>query len=105
MKITALLFAAILLASTVHAAPETVAVTYRFSPANEAALRGVIDEHWATLVRLNLVTGEHAIYRGSNTFLEIFTWRDDSIPDNAPTEVRAIWRKMNSLVDGSEGKP
>jgi hypothetical protein len=86
------------------AAPETVAVTYRFSPASEAALHATIDEHWATLVRLNLVTGEHAIYRGSNSFLEIFTWRDDSIPDNAPAEVRAIWRRMNTLVDSSGGK-
>jgi hypothetical protein len=90
-------------AAAAHAAPETVAITYRFTPANEAALRTVIDQHWSTLTRLKLVDGGHQLYRGSGFFLEVFTWKDDAIPDDPPAEVLEHWKKMNALVDGKNG--
>jgi hypothetical protein len=79
--------------------PETVAITYRFPPENEAKLRAVIDNHWATLTRLKLTTGTHQLFRGSGFFLEIFTWKDAAIPDAAPADVTKLWGEMNALVE------
>lgn len=79
--------------------PETVAITYRVGKPNEAKLRAVIDNHWATVTRLKLVTGAHQLYRGDGFFLEIFTWKDASIPDNAPPDVLKVWGEMNALVE------
>jgi hypothetical protein len=38
------------------------------------------------------------------TFVEIFTWRDASIPDAAPPEIRAIWDEMNKIAEPRNGK-
>jgi hypothetical protein len=38
-------------------------------------------------------------------FVEIFTWRDSAIPDNAPSEVRAFWDQMAELTQARGGKP
>jgi hypothetical protein len=83
--------------------PETVAVTYRFARGNEAALRRTIEKHWTTAKRMGLVTAGRQLYRGNGFFLEIFTWKDASIPDAAPPEIRAIWSEMERLVDHSGG--
>ena len=79
--------------------PETVAITYRVSKANEAKLLDVIHGHWSTLTSKNLVTGSRQLFRGDGFFLEIFTWKDASIPDNAPAEVLKWWGEMNKLVE------
>jgi hypothetical protein len=81
------------------ATPETVAVTYRVKPGNEAELQKVLARQWATLTRLDAVTGPHSLYRGEGFFLEIFTWKDAAIPDNAPAEIRTIWGEMHKLTD------
>ena len=39
------------------------------------------------------------------SFLEIFTWRDGSIPDAAPAPILAIWGELNSLVESRAGRP
>lgn len=85
-------------AAAASAPPETVAITYRVSAVNEAALRAVIEGHRATLEKLDLVSGPHHLYRGDGFFLEIFTWKDAEIPDHAPAEVLEWWKKMNALV-------
>lgn len=103
MKNITLAFFLLSFAAFAHAAPETVAITYRFTPANETALRGVIDQHWATLTRLKLVDGTHQLYRGSGLYLEIFTWKDAETPDNPPSEILEHWKKMTALVDGKNG--
>ena len=103
MKNITLAFVLFSFAVVAHAAPETVAITYRFTPTNETALRGVIDQHWATLTRLKLVDGTHQLYRGSGFYLEIFTWKDDAMPDNPPGEILEHWKKMGALVDGKNG--
>lgn len=91
-------------AASAAAPPETVAVTYRFTRENEAALRRAIEDHWMTVRKLKLVTGPRQFFRGDGFFLEIFTWKDASIPDDAPPEVRKIWARLESLVDRNEGK-
>ncbi|MCA1829318.1 MAG: hypothetical protein ABR567_10495 [Myxococcales bacterium] len=89
--------ALLLLSFAVQAAPETVAVTYKVSKENEAALQRVLDDHWATCRKLGLVRGGRELYRGDGFFLEIFTWKDASIPDDPPAPVKALWDRMNKL--------
>ena len=75
-----------------HAAePETVIVTLHAKPGGEAELAAVIARHWETARRLNLVLDTpHLTVRGMENgtqtyFIDIFTWRDASIPDQAPS--------------------
>jgi len=91
--------------------PETVMVTLLAKPGSEAALAKVLDRHWETARKLNLVReSSHLAYSGSNApgttfFVEIFTWRDGNIPDHAPSEIQAIWAEMNQLVEARAGTP
>jgi hypothetical protein len=90
--------------------PETVMITFHAKAGADSALRSVIDRHWSTLERLKLTSGPlHATLRGTETggvyFVEIFTWRDSAIPDNAPEEVRASWGRMTELTEARGGKP
>jgi hypothetical protein len=91
--------------------PETVMVTLRAKPGSGAALQHVLAEHWATARKLNLVrAAPHVTLRydeegGKSRFVDIFTWRDAAIPDKAPAEIRALWDRMNSLVEARGGRP
>jgi len=91
--------------------PETVMVTYHAKAGSEDELARVLAEHWSTAKRLGLVAAEpHIIVRSAESgrpvdFVEIFTWRDASIPDNAPEPIRAAWDKMNKLVESRGGRP
>jgi hypothetical protein len=92
------------------AEPETVVVTLHAKPGAEAELARVIANHWDTARKLNLVqTAPHVTLRGDENgktyFIEIFTWRDGSIPDAVPAEIQAIWKQMNDLVEALDGKP
>ena len=77
--------------------PETVIVTARAKPGHEAQLESVMKKHWATVKRLDLVTGdEHQLLRGDGgVYVDIFTWKSGAIPDNPPAEILAIWKEMN----------
>jgi hypothetical protein len=91
--------------------PETVVVTLHARAGSEAELAAVIARHWATARRLNLVLdAPHLTVRGSEDgsrtyFVDIFTWRDASVPDHAPAEIRAIWADMNRLVESRGAQP
>jgi hypothetical protein len=91
--------------------PETVMVTYHAKPGSEDELARVLAEHWSTAKRLGLVSTEpHVVVRSAEAgrpvdFVEIFTWRDASIPDNAPEPIRAAWDRMNKLVESRGGHP
>ncbi len=88
------------------AKPETVMVTCHAKKGAEADLQRVLARHWSTIRDLKLVTGStHVSLRGvdgegKTYFVEIFTWRDGSVPDHAPASVQAIWSEMNGLVEG-----
>jgi hypothetical protein len=92
-------------------APETVMITLHAKAGAEAELAQVIARHWDTVQRLKLATdAPHVTLRGaeegtSTYFVEIFTWRDASIPDAAPKEIQAIWADMSRLVEKRNGKP
>lgn len=91
--------------------PETVMVTLHVKPGAEPDGARVLARHWETARRLNLVQeSPHLTLRVSGpankaSFVEIFTWRDSSIPDAAPPEIRAIWDDMNKIADPRGGRP
>ena len=99
MKTYPLIFALVLAANIAHAAdePETVAVTVKAKPGQESKLESVMKKHWATIKRLDLITNDsHLLLRGDGgLFIDIFTWKSASIPDNAPAEVLTVWKEMN----------
>lgn len=82
------------------AEPETVMVTVKAKPGQEAQLEAVMKKHWATVKRLDLVTSDpHTLYRtAGGTFVDIFTWKSGEIPDNAPPDVLAVWKEMNEAA-------
>jgi hypothetical protein len=91
--------------------PETVMITLHAKPGAEASLARVIERHWETVRRLKMVIEDpHVTLKGTENgdrtyFVEIMTWRDPSIPDNAPAEILAIWKEMNNLVEPRNGQP
>jgi hypothetical protein len=95
----------LLVAAAASAAePETVMITYRPTPGSEAKLRNVIADHWTTATKLGLVNPTpHVLVRNGSTLVEIFTWRDAAIPDNAPPEITKIWSEMAKLIEKKNG--
>jgi hypothetical protein len=89
--------------------PETVMVTYHAKQGSEDELARVIADHWSAAKRLGLVAIEpHIVVRSAEAgrpvdFVEIFTWRDASTPDNAPEPIRVSWDRMNKLVESRGG--
>ena len=43
--------------------------------------------------------------KGKAFFIEILTWRDAGIPDNAPAPIQEIWTAMHKLVEPRDGRP
>ena len=90
---------------------ETVIATYNVKPGSEDHFWKVFQTHWTTCRRLNLVLEEpHMILRGKDDsgktfFVEILTWKDPDAPDHAPTEVRSIWKQLNSMTEPRDGHP
>src|SRR5437867_13029260 len=84
-------------APTTAGDPETVMVTLHARAGADAALVEVVRRHWDTARRLNLVLeSPHVTLRstaadGAHDFVDIFTWRDADVPDDAPSEIRSIW--------------
>jgi hypothetical protein len=110
-KILGLSLLLLVLGATRDDDPETVFVTYRPRPGAEAELKQVISRHWDTARRLDLVRPEphvtlelrdetRAVY-----FVEVFTWRDRDIPDNAPAPILSIWSEMTRLTAPRGGRP
>ena len=90
--------------------PETVMVTLRAKAGAEAELAKVIADHWTTARRLDLVRPDpHVTLKGQDAsgtyFIDIFTWRDASIPDNAPADIKKIWDDMTRLTEARGGHP
>ncbi len=87
---------------------ETVMVTCYAKSGSEADLARVIAKHWTTVRDMKLANDAgHLTLRGVEAggrtyFVEIFTWRDAKIPDNAPAPIQAIWAEMNQLADKIE---
>ena len=97
--------------SVARAEAETVMVTFLPKAGAEPELEKVIAQHWKTARELDLVpVAPHLTLRGKDEdgrayFVEVFSWRDASIPDNAPPAIRQIWDRMNALVEKRGAKP
>jgi hypothetical protein len=100
------------LAGRAHAAddpPETVVVTYAPKPGTEADNEALVRAHFATVTKLHLVTRDaHVTYRdkdaaGRPIVVDILTWKNHAIPDNAPAELLAIWTKMEAACEKRDG--
>lgn len=92
--------------------PETVMITLRPKPGAERALVQTIARHYETAQKLHLLGEDtpHVTLQASDDqdktyFVDIFTWRDADVPDHAPSEIQAIWKEMNSLVETRGGRP
>jgi hypothetical protein len=91
--------------------PETVMATFRPKAGAEAELKAVIAAHWDTTRRLNLVLPEpHVTLELKDEtrapyYVDVFTWRDRDIPDDAPEEIQKIWNDMNRLTAPRAGRP
>ena len=75
-------------------------------------LAQTIGRHYETAQKLNLLREDtpHLTLQASDDqdktyFVDIFTWRDAAVPDNAPREIQAIWKEMNGLVEMRGGRP
>jgi hypothetical protein len=97
-------------AQPASATPETVVITYHVKAGAEPALERVIAEHWRVARRLRLVLPAlHVVAeggaRGHRDIIEILSWRDSSIPDDAPEAISQLWAEMNALVEARDGQP
>jgi hypothetical protein len=94
------------------AEPETVMLTLQAKAGAEQSLADVVARHYETAQRLDMLQpgAAHVTLRrvesdGRVTFVEILTWRDASVPDSAPKNIRALWNEMNALVETRSGRP
>ena len=114
--IGSLVAAALLIAVGADAAgpPETVHVTYHVQSGKLDEFLAALREHYPAGRKLGIVLARpHIILVGKEdggrpVVIEILTWRDADAPDNVtrkyPT-VRAIWDRLNALVEKRDGKP
>jgi hypothetical protein len=101
-----------LIASVRAAEPETVMITLHPKAGADQELAAVIARHYEIARRLELLQPDaiHVTLRGADEndrpyFVEILTWRDASVPDNAPKDILAAWGDMNRLVEPHAGRP
>src|ERR1051325_5057721 len=83
--------------------PELVMITLRPKSGAETALAEVIARHFDTARQLNMLAPDapHMTLRSEEPrvptfFVEVFTWRNPSVPDHAPPAILAIWNEMNA---------
>jgi hypothetical protein len=90
---------------------ETIYCISHVIPGKEAAYVLLRAKAWTIYRRLGLVLPKpHLAARGTDEsgkiyFVEIFTWKDSSIPDHAPAEVRAIWKELEGACEPRAGRP
>jgi hypothetical protein len=89
---------------------ETILSTYRVRPGQEQAFFVAVTRTWEIYRRLDAVLPRpHVLAKkvdeaGHTTYIELFTWRSGEIPDNAPSEIKAAWKELESLCKQTDGK-
>jgi len=101
-------------ARAAFAAPETVHVTYHVQPGKLDEFLGVLTQHYPAGRREGIVLADpHVVLSGKEdggkpVVIEVLTWRDADDPDEVATknpEIKAIWDRLNGLVEKRGGKP
>jgi len=111
LAVRAALTMGVLVAQQPAPQPETVVINFHAKPGAEAELLRVIEKHWTVAREMKLVQDSphltlRRIEQGNKVcFMDIFTWRDANIPDNAPPAILAIWGEMSKLVEPRGGEP
>jgi len=91
-------------ATAAHAQkPETIVSMYYPKPGKQDDLLRAIQATWAVYTGMGLVTADHQLYRaetegGSVYYVQIFTWKDENSPDNAPPEVKKAWAGLRDVA-------
>src|SRR5581483_12487893 len=83
--------------------PEMIVSMLYPKPGKQEELLRAIRATWAVYTGMGLVTADHPLYRaetegGSIYYVEIFTWKDENIPDNAPPEVKKAWAGLREVA-------
>ena len=90
--------------------PETMLVRYHVKPGQEASFQDALARTWAVCRRDKLVFPKpHLVVRekddaGKTRFVESFTWVSHAAPDNAPPELKEVWRELESLCEPRDGE-
>ena len=90
---------------------ETIYCISHVKSGKEAEYAGLSARAWSIYRRLDLVLERpHMLLRGTDEsgksyFVEIFTWKNSTIPDHAPAEVREIWQKLQDACEPRGGRP
>ncbi|MGH9246954.1 MAG: hypothetical protein ACRD29_22085 [Acidimicrobiales bacterium] len=94
--------------------PVTSIAHYRVKAGCEDEFLVIVDQHWATLRELELVTDRRAeVYLGSEQgidgplVIEIFDWVDEDAAGRAHTHplVSGVWECMGPRCEGRGGRP
>ena len=90
--------------------PETVIITYQVKADAATALLQVIAKHWRVASSMHLVrSSPHVVVQGGDKakryIVEVLTWRDGSVPDNAPDAITRLWQEMSQYVETRDGRP
>ena len=86
----------------------TVMARFNVKKGKEAEFERLHTESWQAYLRLELIQpAPHLVLRGKEKsgktyFVEILTWKDWSVTDHPPDEVRALWARLNEACDGIE---
>jgi hypothetical protein len=85
------------LGSIPASSPETIYCVSHVRRGHEAAYASLLAKAWAVYRRLDLVLPKpHLVVRGAD---------DSGIPDNAPKEVRDVWKEMETTCEPRDGRP
>lgn len=90
-----------LAAVTVSAAepPETILSRVYPKEGKDAELERVLRDNVAIMKKLDLIEPSPIVLvRDGDHFVQLFTWRSASIPDNAPPEVKKNWAEMRAVA-------
>jgi len=89
--------------------PETVMVTYRVKPGDEAELQSMLGHAWEVYRKEHLVYAEpHIVLLQSedgekSSYIEIFTWANRATLEHAPDSIKAIWQQEHTLCEARNG--
>src|ERR1700733_13231974 len=88
---------------------ETVFSTYRIRKGMEAEFAIVHAATWVAYQKYKLVLpAHHTVVKGKEPSgapfaVEILTWKSADAPDNAPSEIKDLWVKLEALCERRDG--